>query len=114
MLGGNHRTDWITTYPFTVIYKEFNGISGHPKREKEIIIGNDVWIGQDAFILPGANIGDGAVIGARALVSKSVEPYSIFVGNPGETIRKRFDEKTIERLLEIKWWDWDIEKIKKM
>jgi chloramphenicol O-acetyltransferase type B len=70
-------------------------------------VGNDVWIGSEAMIMPGINIGDGAVIGSRALVTKDVEPYSIIGGNPAKLIKKRFSDHHIERLLEMKWWDWD-------
>jgi len=64
--------------------------------------------------ISGVTIGDGAVIGANSLVTKDVEPYIIIGGNPAIPIRKRFDQQTIDRLLRIKWWDWDIEKIKEM
>ena len=77
----------------------------------DTIIGNDVWIGHRAVILPGVNIGDGAIIGAYSLVSKDVAPYSIVGGNPAVEIRKRFTEEQIRQLLDLRWWDWNIEKI---
>ena len=76
------------------------------------MIGNDVWIGYDAIIMPGVKIGDGAIIGTRAVVTKDIPPYTIVCGVPAKPIRKRFDDKTIEKLLLIKWWNWDKEKIK--
>lgn len=76
------------------------------------MIGNDVWIGYDAIIMPGVKIGDGAIIGTRAVVTKDIPPYTIVGGVPAKPIRKRFDDKTIEKLLSIKWWNWDKEKIK--
>jgi len=112
MLGGNHRSDWITTYPFMSFYKEFNDINGCPEASDKTAIGNDVWIAKDALILPGVSIGDGAVIGARTVVSKNVEPYCIFVGNPGRVAKKRFNDDVIAKLLEIRWWDWDMNRIK--
>nr|WP_315153011.1 CatB-related O-acetyltransferase [uncultured Flavobacterium sp.] len=77
------------------------------------IIGNDVWIGYNATILPGITIGDGAIIAANTTVSKDVLPYSIVGGNPSKIIKKRFTDEKIETLLELKWWDWHIEKITK-
>ena len=114
MLGGNHRSDWITTYPFTkIFYQEFKHINGYPEKNGDTIIENDVWVCRDVLILPGIVIGDGAVIGARTVVSKNVPAYSVFVGNPGRVVKKRYSDDIIEKLLEIKWWSWDIDKIKK-
>lgn len=113
-LGGNHRTDWISTYPFNVISEDFKNaelIKGHPISKGNVLIGNDVWIGYGATILSGVSIGDGAVIGAYSVVSKNVEPYEVIVGNPAYTVKKRFDDETIEQLLKIRWWDWPSEKI---
>ena len=76
-----------------------------------IVIGNDVWIGYEAIILAGVTIGDGAIIGTRAVVTKDVPPYTIVGGIPAKAIRLRFPKKDIEQLLELKWWDWSIEKI---
>ena len=78
-----------------------------------ITVGNDVWIGFEAVIMAGVTIGDGAVIGARALVTKDIPPYTIVGGVPAKPIKKRFSEKTIETLLQIRWWDWPKEKIQK-
>lgn len=110
-LGGNHRTDWVTTYPFNVLFDEAANIKGHPQSAGDIIIGNDVWIGEGASILSGITIGNGAVIAGYAVVTKNVEPYAIVGGNPAKMIRKRFDEATIKSLEAISWWNWDIEKI---
>ena len=112
LLGGNHRGDWITTFPFNVIFEEFRYIEGHPSSNGDVIIGNDVWIGLNALILSGVTIGDGAIIAANSVVTKDVEPYVIVGGNPAKKIKNRFDDKTIEDLLRIRWWDWDLEKIK--
>lgn len=113
-LGGNHRTDWITTYPFGHIHREifnsFNG-AGHPITKGDIIIGNDVWIGMGSKIMSGVIIGDGAVIAANSVVTKNIEPYTIVGGNPAKFIKKRFNNETIELLLNIKWWNWDDNKI---
>jgi len=78
----------------------------------DVVIGNDVWIGYGAIILSGVRIGDGAVVAAGAVVTTDIEPYTIVIGNPARPTRKRFDEETIRRLLEIKWWAWPAEKIR--
>ena len=116
LLGGNHRVDWITTYPFSALNDEWieaKDIHGHPSTNGNIKIGNDVWIGYDATILSGVTVGDGAVIGSKSVVTKDVEPYSIVGGNPAKIIKKRFKENQIQRLLELQWWNWSKDKIKK-
>ncbi len=75
-------------------------------------IGNDVWIGNNAMIMDGVKIGDGAVIAGGAVVTKDIEPYTIVGGVPARLIKKRFSEEQINKLLEIKWWDWNVEKLK--
>lgn len=110
-LGGEHRTDWVTTFPFGEMLDSAKDIQGHPRTKGDIIIGNDVWIGYEALIMSGVTIGDGAVIGARAVVTKDVPPYSIVAGNPAKVVRRRFGEQIIERLLSIKWWGWDEERL---
>lgn len=112
-LGGNHRIDWVTTYPFSVFNLSGRKISGHPQSKGNIHIGNDVWIGRDAVILSGITIGDGAVIGTQAVVTRDVPPYAIVAGNPAKLIRMRFSDDVIQKLLEIKWWDWDDQKIER-
>lgn len=113
MNGGNHLTDSISTYPFAIFGNAWaNAMEGKEYPTKgDTIIGNDVWIGHDATIMPGVKIGDGAIIGTKSVVTKDVEPYAIVGGNPAKEIKKRFSKEDVEKLLEIKWWDWPIEKI---
>jgi acetyltransferase-like isoleucine patch superfamily enzyme len=114
-LGGNHRTDWITTYPFNVLktyFPEGKDIKGHPATKGDVIIGNDVWIGNNVTIMSGVSIGDGAVIAAGSVVSKNIWDYEIWGGNPSRLLKKRFDTETIIKLQNLKWWDWEINKIK--
>ena len=108
----NHDADCITTYFIKYrIFEEKYGIDAISKGP--VIIGNDVWIGTQSTILTGVTIGDGAIIAANSVVSKDIPPYAIVGGTPAKVLRYRFSEEIIERLLEVKWWNWDIEKIKK-
>lgn len=77
----------------------------------DTVIGNDVWIGYETYILPGVHICNGAMMAAKSVVTKDVAPYAIVGGNPARVIRTRFDEQSIQKLLEIQWWNWEIEKI---
>lgn len=116
--AANHKLDSLSTYPFPIFFEEWelpvdvDSISQAWDNHGDIIIGNDVWIGYEAVIMSGIKIGDGAIIGTRAVVTKDVEPYTIVGGVPAKEIRKRFDDETISKLKDIRWWDWDYEKIK--
>ncbi|MXO67211.1 type B chloramphenicol O-acetyltransferase [Altericroceibacterium endophyticum] len=116
IMAGNqgHRSDWISTFPFywmpeiDVFEDARNGF----EPAGDTVIGNDVWIGTEAIVMPGVKIGHGAVIGTRALVAKDVEPYAIVGGNPSKTLRMRFVDADIARLLELRWWDWSDDELK--
>ena len=113
-LGGNHRVDWFTTYPFGHIHEDvfttFSG-EGHPQTRGDVIIGNDVWIGSKVTIMSGVTIGNGAVIAAQSVVVKDIPDYTIVGGNPAQIIKKRFPDNIIKHLNYLSWWDWDIKKI---
>ncbi len=113
MNGANHLSKSLSSYPFAIFGNGWErAMEGKSYPSKgDTVIGNDVWIGYNATIMPGVAIGDGAIIGSNSTVVKDVEPYTIVGGNPARSIRKRFDDETITRLLELKWWDWEIEKI---
>lgn len=114
MNGGNHRTDWLTNYPFPIFGKAWEVAMPESWPNKgDTVIGNDVWIGYGATIMPGVHIGDGAIVAAASVVTRDVPPYSIVGGNPAQVIRKRFANQVIQELLEIQWWNWEIEKITK-
>lgn len=120
-LGGNHRHDWITTYPFHVqwahneTFKSIeNNIKGYPHSNGDVKIGNDVWIGEGVTIMSGVEIGDGAVIGTNSTVVKNVEPYSINGGHPAKHIKYRFEDNIIKKLLEIRWWDIEESNLEKL
>ena len=115
MMAGNqgHRTDWISTFPFFFMSEEpaFAEAQSGYRPAGDTVVGNDVWIGAEAMIMPGIRIGDGAMIGSRSVVTKDVAPYAIVAGNPAREIRKRFSDSDIERLLDMRWWDWPLEQI---
>lgn len=115
--SGNHSLKSLSTYTFPIFFDEWNldakNITSAWDNKGDIVIGNDVWVGYEAVIMHGVKIGDGAIVGTRAVVTKDVPPYTIVGGVPARPIRKRFDDETIEKLLKIKWWDWDKEKIEK-
>lgn len=115
-LGGNHRVDWISTYPFNVLnnhFTEAKNIKGHPASKGNVIIGNDVWIGRGAVIMSGITIGDGAIVAAGSVVIKNIGDYELWGGNPAKLLKKRFKDDDIAKLQEMKWWSWDITDIKK-
>ena len=111
-LGGNHHTDWLTTYPFNVLLKEqFPGIDGGVAATKgDVTIGNDVWIANNVMIMSGVTIGDGAVIMNGAVVTNDIPPYSIAGGVPARTKKVRMEALSLE-VDGIRWWDWPIEKL---
>ncbi len=114
--SANHTMRSISTYPFPIFFDEWDlnigDITKAWDNKGDIVIGNDVWIGYEAVIMPGVTIGDGAIVGTRAVVTKDVPPYTVVGGTPAHIIKKRFDDETIERLLQIKWWNWEDEKVK--
>lgn len=114
MAGGEHNSDYISTYPFNFMdWGYAPDAFAHPKTKGDIIIDNDVWIGMGAMILSGVHIGSGAVIGANSVVAKDVDDYSIVGGNPASHIRYRFGEAVRKELLRICWWDWTKEEIQR-
>lgn len=118
--SANHKMSGFSTYPFNTFMmtpqttsEDIAAMFEDAQNRGDTVVGNDVWIGMNAVIMPGVKIGDGAIIGANSVVTKNVEPYTVVGGNPATIIKKRFDEQTIDTLLNIKWWDWSIEKIEK-
>lgn len=112
IIEGDHRTDFITTYPLDYFVE---GIERNPQNfslKGDVNIGNDVWIGQRATILAGVTIGDGAVIGASSVVTRDVGDYEVVGGNPARHIRFRYSGEQIKILKDIQWWNWPIEKVK--
>lgn len=115
--SANHRQSALSTYTFPLFYEEWQLDKEHVTsawdNKGDIVIGNDVWIGYEATILSGVTIGDGAIIGTKAVVTKDVPAYSVVGGVPAKEIKRRFDADTIQKLQQIKWWDWPYEKIQR-
>lgn len=114
--GGKHPINAVSTSP--VFYDGRNSIgrnfSSIPEEKNQgVEIGNDVWIGEAVFINDDVKIGTGAVIGAHSVVTKDVPPYAIVAGTPAKILRFRFDEDTVQRLLDSKWWEWPDERLTK-
>ncbi|KAA3439239.1 CatB-related O-acetyltransferase [Rufibacter hautae] len=113
MNGANHLTEAISSYPFAIFGNGWEGAmqgKSYPSKG-DTEVGNDVWIGHKATIMAGVKIGDGAIIAAHSVVTKDVEPYTVVGGNPAKEIRKRFPQEQIQKLLDLQWWNWDIDKI---
>ena len=116
--SAHHALGSLSTYPFPIFYEAWDTpvseITEAWDNRGDIVIGNDVWIGYEAVILSGVRIGDGAIVAARAVVTKDVESYTIVGGVPAKPIRKRFDPDTIQRLEQLRWWDWPREKLRQL
>ncbi len=113
--SANHTLRSLSTYPFPLFFEEWGLDKAHMAQawdnKGDIVVGNDVWIGYEAVLLSGVTIGDGAIIGTRAVVTQDVPPYTIVGGVPAKSIRRRFDDATIDALLALRWWDWPREKL---
>ncbi len=113
IMTGDHKLDAISTYPFPIFQQGWESAFSFADVpvKGDIIVGNDVWFGYGCLIKGSVTIGHGAIIAAGAVVVKDVPPYAIVAGNPAKVVKMRFDDATIQRLLQIAWWDWDIDKI---
>ena len=108
LLGGNHRTDWVSTYPFAAmqgLWPDLDAPEDYHASRGDVVIGHDVWLGSGCMILSGVTVGHGAVVAARAVVTRDVPPYAVVAGNPARVVRHRFDAATAEALVTAAWWD---------
>ena len=113
---GAHPTRFLSTSPaFFSPTPPVPHPAGKPSdfvEHRSVVIGNDVWIGTGVTILDGVTVGDGAIVGAGSVVTRDVAPYSIVAGVPGRLIGLRFDPVLVDRLLTLRWWDFDLSKVK--
>ena len=108
LLGGDHRLDWASTYPFAAmrgLWPEADAPADYHASRGDVSIGHDVWLGSGCMILSGVTVGHGAVVAARAVVARDVPPYAVVAGNPARVVRTRFDEATVADLVACAWWD---------
>jgi acetyltransferase-like isoleucine patch superfamily enzyme len=114
---GEHPTNFITTSPVFYSTRGQCGISftetSRYDEQHQMTIGNDVWIGARTFVRDGVKIGDGALIAAGAVVTADVPDYAIMGGVPAKLIRYRFPEDVVQQLLEIQWWNWSDDRLRK-
>lgn len=112
-----HPTDWLATSPFQYNAERFGWHESADTyvalpdqkdsfRKSPVVIGNDVWIGARVTILRGVTIGDGAIVAGGSVVTKDVAPYTIVGGVPARPIKQRFDDGTVKRLLDLRWWEY--------
>ncbi|MDE1169565.1 MAG: CatB-related O-acetyltransferase [Pseudomonas sp.] len=106
LLGGHHRTEWVTTYPVPYYMPEAGPLDRYDFSRGDVVIGNDVWLCSNCTILSGITVGHGAVVAANAHVVRDVPPYAVVGGNPAKILSWRFPQEQREALLEIAWWDW--------
>jgi chloramphenicol O-acetyltransferase type B len=111
-LGGHHRADWVSTYPFPAMVAEAAHIPDYAVSRGDVVIGSDVWLCTHSIILSGVTVGHGAVVAAGAVVSRDVAPYSVVAGNPARHIRWRFPEGIRAALLASAWWEWPEQEVR--
>ena len=111
LLGGAHRTDFASTFPFGEMTRVL-GPSDRARSRGDIVVGHDVWVAVDATVLSGVTIGHGAVVGAGSVVIDDVPPYAMVFGNPARLVSKRFSDEIIAELLELRWWDFDEQQVR--
>lgn len=115
LLGGDHRLDWVSTYPFaamTGLWPDVEASDAYHASRGDVVIGSDVWLGSGCLILSGVTIGHGAVVAAHAVVTRDVPPYAVVAGNPGRIVRHRFAPDIVAGLVETAWWDLEPAKVR--
>jgi acetyltransferase-like isoleucine patch superfamily enzyme len=116
----NHPSDWLSinefqyhpnSFDWVDEYNDFVRLERTPDMYEHVTVGNDVWTGHNVNVMAGVSVGDGAIIAAGSVVTKDVPPYAIVAGVPAAIKRFRFPERTVERLLRLKWWDLELSQL---
>ena len=107
VLQGEHRIDTISTYPFHV--QVMKDMATEALSRGDIIVKDDVWIGENALIMSGVTLGQGCIVAAGAVVTKDVPPYAVVAGVPARVIRYRYEERHIQWLRKVAWWNKPVE-----
>lgn len=113
IMTGDHKLNGFSTFPFPIFQQGWENcynIFDLPVKG-DILVGSDVWFGYESMVKNGVSIGHGAIIAAGTFVVKDVPPYAIVAGNPGKIVKMRFKDEIIEKLIQIAWWDWEIDKL---
>lgn len=107
----NHHTEFLNMQEWAQQHvigaRSVTGAADGPVR-----IGHGVWIGDSVIVLPGVTIGNGAVVGAGSVVTRSIPPYAVAVGNPARVIRSRFPDEVVDALEDVAWWTWSDEELR--
>ncbi|MEH3147144.1 MAG: CatB-related O-acetyltransferase [Methylobacterium frigidaeris] len=115
LLGGDHRTDWVSTYPFGALPGLWPDVPVPGDREisrGDVTIGADVWLGSGCLIRSGVTLGPGAVVAARAVVTRDVPAYAVAAGNPARIVRHRFAPEIVAALVDTAWWELPPERVR--
>ena len=73
-------------------FYDVSNLFEHAYHRGSIVIGENVYLGSNVVITKPISIGDGAIIAAGSILTKDVEPYTIWGGNPAKFIRSRLEE----------------------
>jgi virginiamycin A acetyltransferase len=111
MRSANHYTEYLNIQE-TAQRRVIGGRSMLKPPKQLVTIGAGTWIGDNVTILPDVEIGNGAIVGAGSVVTRSVPPYAIVVGNPARVMRYRYPEEIIELIAPVEWWTWSDEKLR--
>lgn len=113
---GRHATEFATSYPIGMLFSNRSHYRPHKASQGDlnVVIGSDVWIGRDVTIMAGVTIGHGAVIATGAIVTRSVPPYAMVGGIPAQLLKYRFESEAIEKLIESRWWELDVDALEQI